>query len=371
MKLPMGIKFHAFVPGVRTALRHCNTFFILAGLLPGLLLADPIPEAVEDSSDWVSANSFEEEDSDSEASKEEPEELSLIDRQKRNIDAAVQQGSQAVDAFFGDINYEEEYAYTQLRVRPEVYYSDKGGTEFNLKVLAKIRLPNLGDRVSFVAGSDPDGDDFNDSIEDASEDAFAGLQFFLKSSESWNASISAGFKFNSFAGYVGPRVRYTRALSEIFSVRATQTLRWQTNNYWDIGSRLDLNFLLSDSLFFRQTVFGRWRGEKSDERGYQTNVASVLSQRLSDTAGLQYEFETVFYTEPDTHVDEYVLALRYRKRTARDWLYFEIVPQVAFEDEYDYKANLGIRFRLEFFFGAEKSSGFWKHSNEDTDEFRW
>ena len=55
---------------------------------------------------------------------------------------------------------------------------------------------------------------------------------------------------------------------------------------------------------------------------------------MSVYSGLQYEFSTVFHTEPDTHVDEYVLAVRYRKRTKRDWLYYEIIPQVSFEDEF-------------------------------------
>jgi hypothetical protein len=39
-------------------------------------------------------------------------------------------------------------------------------------------------------------------------------------------------------------------------------------------------------------------------------------------------FSTIFHTRPDTHVDRYVVALRYRKRTSRDWLYYEIAPQV-------------------------------------------
>ena len=63
--------------------------------------------------------------------------------------------------------------------------------------------------------------------------------------------------------------------------------------------------------------------------------------------------------------------MRYRKRTKYDWLYYEIVPQISFENEYDYKANPGIQLRLEFFFGADTAGQFWTRESEDIEDFRW
>ena len=87
--------------------------------------------------------------------------------------------------------------------------------------------------------------------------------------------------------------------------------------------------------------------------------------------GFQYDFTTIYHTRPETHVDRYVLSVRYRKRTKREWLYYEIAPQVSFDHEYDYVFNPGIRLRLEFFFGADTSAEFWKREHEDTENFRW
>jgi len=47
------------------------------------------------------------------------------------------------------------------------------------------------------------------------------------------------------------------------------------------------------------------------------------------------------------------------------------VPQVSFDEEYDYKFNPGIRLRLEFFYGKSESRQFWRNEEEDTDYFRW
>ena len=358
---------------------------LLAGLLisPMVLSASspeepevPANQANEESkADAISIDSFESEDKHPESRGEESSSIetseSRLDRHKASVDSQVLRASQWVDGFFDDPNNLAESTSTQFRIRPEFYYRQEQGFKFKFKASVKIRLPSTGGRVSFIAGADENNEGSGDAGDEDDDESIVGLQFFLKDSIKWNMSLTAGVKFNDFAGFVGPRFRYRTAMGENSSLRFTQTFRWQTNNYWDIGSRLDLNFVLSDRFFFRQTVYGRWRGEESDEKGYRTRVSSVLSQKFTYTAGLQYDFSTIFHTKPDNHVDKYTLALRYRQRTSREWLYYEIVPQVSFEDQFDYDANLGIRLRLEMFFGGNKTSDFWKRTAEDDDDFRW
>jgi len=300
---------------------------------------------------------------------EDPE--SILDRHKQFVDTQVQRASTWADAFFQDPNYEAEAAYSQIRIRPELYYRQEQGLSGRFRFRARFNLPNLGHKVSLVAGADEEDTDFQDSVDDSRGDGAIGLQFFVKESSRWNTSITAGVKFNEFAGFVGPRVRYEDVIGDKGSYRITQTLRWQTNNHWQVNTRLDLNRVINDHFFFRQTFDGRWRGEKADEEGYRTQVSSVLTQRLGPKSGLQYEFSTVFHTQPDTHVDKYVASVRYRKRTKRDWLYYEIVPQVSFDHDYDYKFNPGIRLRLEIFYGGAAAKQFWQRESEDTQDFRW
>jgi hypothetical protein len=298
------------------------------------------------------------------------EDESLLDAHKDYMDSRVQRASVWIDGFFADENYQAEAAYSQIRIRPEFYYRKEQGVSGRFRFRARFNLPNLGRRVSLIAGADDEDGKFDESSDDSDDEGVIGLQFFFKESSRWNLSVSTGIKFNEFAAFLGPRVRYEDVVGEKGSYRFTQTLRWLTNNTWQINSRLDLNRILSEKWFFRQTFDGRWRGEKADEQGYRTQISSVLTQRLSELSGLQYEFSTTFFTRPDTHVDEYRIALRYRRQTRRDWLYYEIVPQVTFEDEYDYKFNPGIRLRLELFYGKDARK-FWRRESEDTENFRW
>ena len=301
---------------------------------------------------------------------EEEQRVSLLDAHKQYVDTRVQRASMWVDGFFDDENYDAEAANSMIRLRPEILYRREQGVSGRFRFRARFNLPNLGRRVSLVAGAEEEDSQLDDGSDDEDKDGVIGLQFFMKENRRWNTSISLGIKFNEFAAYVGPRVRYHNSVGERGSYRITQTLRWLTNNTWQINSRLDLNRVINSRWFFRQTFDGRWRGERADEEGYRTRISSFLSQRVGQLGGLQYEFTTIFHTRPDTHVDEYRVAVRYRKRTKRDWLYYEIVPQIAFEEEYGYSFNPGIRFRVEVFYGKE-ARRFWRREAEDTDDFRW
>ncbi len=305
-----------------------------------------------------------------EDSENPPDDSSWLDSHKNYMDTQIERASLWVDGFFVDSEYEAEDAYTQIRLRPEFYYRREQGAKGKFRFRARVNLPNLGRKVSLVAGADDDSG-FDDSLDDSTDDDILGLQFFMKESSKWNTSFTAGVKFDEFAFFVGPRVRYRANIGEKGSYRFTQTVRWQTNNYWQFNTRLDLNRVISDTLYFRQTFDGRWRGEKSRDEGYRTRISSFLTQRLTQLSGFQYEFSTIFHSRPDTHVDKYVVAARYRKQTSRKWLYYEIVPQISWDEKYDYKFNPGIRLRLEFFYGKSTSRQIWKNQPEDTDEFNW
>jgi hypothetical protein len=294
-----------------------------------------------------------------------------VDREKKRADSQGHQAARWVDSFFSDPEYEAEVATSQVRVRPELYYRQEQGLKAKIKLAFRISLPNLNRRVSLVGGSTDFDSSFDEAVDDDISEPAIGLQFFGKEREKWSTNISVGVKGNEFAGFIGPRYRYQTNLTQRTSFRFVQKLLWQTNNEWQARSRFDFNFMINEQYFFRQLVDARWRGEHADEEGWRTRVSSLLTKRLSKASGLQSEVSAVFHTRPDTHVDEYVVALRYRKQTWRDWFYYEIVPQVSWEDEFDYKFNPGIHLRFEIFYGDDESTRYWRREVEDTEDFRW
>ena len=297
--------------------------------------------------------------------------LDFVEREKKRADSQGHRAVRWVDSFFSDSGYEAEVATSQVRIRPELYYRREQGLKPKIKFAFRISLPNLEHRVSLVGGSSDFDSSFDEAVDDDISEPAIGLQFFGKDREKWGTNISVGVKGNELAGFIGPRFRYMTDLTQRTSYRFVQKILWQTNNEWQTRSRFDFNFAVNEQYFFRQLVDARWRGEHADEEGWRTRVSSLLTKRLSMASGLQSEVTAIFHTRPDTHVDEYIVALRYRKQTWRDWFYFEIVPQVSWEDEFDYEWNPGIRLRVEVFYGGDESTRYWRRQVEDTEDFRW
>jgi len=297
--------------------------------------------------------------------------LDAIESEKKRVETQAQKAAQWVDSFFSDPEYEAEVATSQFRLRPELFYRREQGLKPKFRASFKIRLPNLERHVNLVGGTSDFDSNFDDAVDDDVNEPVVGLQFFGKEREKWKSSISVGLKFNEFAGFAGPRFRYLTDWTPRTSLRFVQKILWQTNNEWQTRTRFDFNFAVNDRYFFRQMIDGRWRGEYSDDEGFRTRVSSFLTRGLQNNAGLQSEATVVFHTRPDTHVDEYVVAFRYRKQTWREWFYYEIVPQLSWEEEFDYKINPGIRLRVEIFYGVEEGTRYWRREVEDTDDFRW
>ena len=291
-------------------------------------------------------------------------------KSKQENETRANKAAQWVDSFFRDPEYEVENASSQFRLRPELYLRQEQGLKPRLKGSFRFNLPSLEGKVRIYAGtSDYDGS-IEQETEDDIRDPVVGLQFLGKARGNWNTSLFTGLKGNELAGQVGPRVRYKKSLSSRVSFQFTQKVLWQTNNEWDVRSRFDLDLATGKQYFFRQMVEGRWRGEHSSEEGYRTRISSFLTRKLGNDAGLQAELSVVFKTEPDSHVDKYVAAWRFRKRSTVDWLYYEVVPILSWEDRFDFDLNPGIRIRLEVLYGTGREKQYWRQSEESPD-FHW
>ncbi len=297
--------------------------------------------------------------------------MEYIRRKKESTETQGDRLVKWVDSFFGDEDYAVNAASSQFRIRPEFYYSRKHGLKPKIRVAFKLRLPNLEQRVSLFGGSSDDNANFDDVVDDDINESVVGIRFFGNKKGKWDSSVSVGLKFKKLAGFIGPRFRYVTDWSSRTSFRYIQKILWQTNQKWQVRSRFDFNFALSDRNFLRQMIDSRWRGEYSDEEGLRTRLSSFITHQLSNTTGLQGEISAILHTQPDTHVDEYVAALRYRKKTRQDWFYYEIVPQLSWEETFSYRTNPGIRLRIEIFFGANEKEKIWQREVEDSNSFRW
>jgi len=284
-----------------------------------------------------------------------------VDRAQKVMSKSVNDAAKWVDSFFADERYVAEEAYSRVRLSPTVFVEEGEAAEFKFRVNAKVRVPKMSKKLRLVLAGNADDDEdglgdttFPDRRTGDDDSTSVGLQYFFRSKNRLNSSVSVGMKIGSnnvVDFYLGPRLRKTWELDS-WQLRFTERVRWYTDIGWESRTRFDLERLLNHKWFFRGTFDLRWRDEDYTEDGFRYDVGPALTQRLRNKAAIEYQWVNTFKTRPNHSLDQSWLRVRYRQRIWRKWLFYEISPQAAFRNEDDFRVTPGIEFKLEASFGG-------------------
>ena len=255
------------------------------------------------------------------------------------------------DSFFVDERYAIEENRTTARLILSTGIDRHEDVEFKPRVRLRVHLPRASDRLNLLISANDD-EDFdverdpgNLNSRDDDTDLTAALQYFLLQTEKMNISATAGLSFN----YAYGGVRYREAYEYgSWQGRFVSRLRYYSDDGWNFRNQYDIERQVSDTLLFRTTLDANWQGE---ENGIPHAVTFSLFQALRLDRALHYDISNNFNTRPSYQMTDMIFRLRYRLRFYRDWLVFEVAPQVSFPREYDREINPGIIFRLEAEFG--------------------
>ena len=282
-----------------------------------------------------------------------PSDYTTADRVQRSISENINSAAQWIDSFFDDDRFIAEDATTKLRLSESVFLEHDEGPEYKTKVNLSIDIPKTKKRLRVFLASEEDTNKTPDTlfnrVENSNETSAAGVQYFAKASKKRNLSLTTGIKLDSAEFFIGPRYRRTFKF-DTWNLRFTQRLRWLSSKGWEATTRFDYERLLSEKLFFRHTVEGRWR--KEDE-GYRYEIRPSLIQQLHSKKAIEYQWNTLFKTKPKHRLESSVLLVRYRRNFKRKWLFYEINPQIALRNDEDFKPKAGIAFKIEVVFGGK------------------
>ena len=294
-----------------------------------------------------------------------PTEQYAADRMQRSISENINSAARWIDSFFDDDRYIAEDATTKLRFGESAFLEYGESPEYKTKVNLSIDIPHTKKRLRvFIANEDDTNktpDTLFNRVETSEDTSAAGVQFFAKASNKQNLSLTAGVKLESIEFFIGPRYRYTLKLDS-WQLRFTQRVRWFSSKGWEATTRFDFEHLLSDKLFFRQTLDGRWREE---DDGYRYEIRPTLIQQVASGQLIEYQWNTLFKTSPNHRLESSILRVRYRRNFLRKWLFYEIDPQLAFRNDEGFDPKAGITFQVDVVFGGK---GFLKRHKQAAGE---
>ena len=284
------------------------------------------------------------------------------------------------DGFFGeDRALEVTPVGTFFRFRNSVLWDETEGTSLGMQIRANIVLPRISERVRLLVSRDEDlTGEFGDGppVGDPDDRTRLGLRFLATERARSRFDIDGTVRVSgsSLNPRVRGRYRYVQGLSEHTLGRATQSVFWEREDGVGTTSRLDWEWLPDRDRLVRWTGQGTW-SEASSGVDWQTSV--VAFQQLDSRTALRGEIGAFGFTHPGFDVEEYFVALRYRRQFLRHWLFWEIQPERAWPRDFDTgesrRADWRLTFTLEVQFENESArrERLRRYAGDDVDPDDW
>jgi hypothetical protein len=286
-------------------------------------------------------------------------EMKYVDMLHSEIVRRLLSSATWMDSFFADPGYVKEINRSYVRFRYEIFREERSNFTFKPAVDLRLALPELEKKTHLVFTADPAEPSAGAAapVRTAAErfgttaqnTVTAGLQYIFHQDAQTSFIMRTGFQFANLNPVIllAPTYRVLMPL-DTWAVRFTQEVLWKSRGSWQTDTRFDFERPLPHELFFRTSIDGVWAAQKN---GFAYSLAFSLLQPLAPTHALDYEWINSYNTYPVGELREIALRVRYRHSFLRDWLFFELAPQVRFPRDANFDSTAGILFKLEVFFG--------------------
>ena len=266
-----------------------------------------------------------------------------------------------IDRFFGgDRHYQESnQSVFQLDLnRVAGYGSDR---KFDLAARLNLRLPITEGRLHLLLETDPEK---NITAEPTPGQTVLRNQVVAPSSVAlaaryetavanvWHFSTDAGLKFPiPIKPFVRTRASYSAPMGDEWRLTATQSAYWFNTLGVGETSQLDLERFISEPVLFRATSTATWL---NDKQNFDLRQDLSIYHTLNDRTALLYQASVIGVSNPASAVTDYVMLLLYRYRLHREWLFFELSPQLHFPKDKNYQFSPALSMRLEVLFDESR-----------------
>lgn len=269
-----------------------------------------------------------------------------------------------MDRFFGnDRNYQEtNKSVVQLDLTRATGYD--GDHKLDLSVRANLNLPNTEKKLHLLIESNPDQNISGEPTTNqntAINHQVSGPQSYglalryeaaKKELKTYNISTDAGLKFHGIR--INPFMRARSSYSIPFAtwrMKAAQSVYWFNTIGMGETTQVDLEHVLSEPMLFRATSNATWlKNQQNFDLRQDLSIFHTLNKRTA----LIYQASVIGVSNPQVEVTEYIAQVLYRYRLHREWVFFELNPQLVFPKANNFSPGFALTMRLEMLFDATR-----------------
>lgn len=295
------------------------------------------------------------EESVDEKQSQEEDVLPIWDRTHHYISENVEKYVTNVDRFFADDAFYKYTTESYVQLYTDVLFEEYGETGYGVGLRGRLDMPGTKKRFKFIFDTDPveKQDPMERSVEDSpaaavdESDIYGAIQ---RERELWGWAFrpSVGVKITlPLEPYV--KAQFTKLFPlQRWVLRADQNFYWFDDSGFGSDSTVDFDRPVAQKHLFRASSFARWTEEYEY---FQLSEVFTFFQTLSDKRMVSYQVGAYGQTSPTWFMTDYLLIVRYRQLIHKDWLFFEIRPQVQYSKINDWNDEVSLLLRLEVFFG--------------------
>ncbi len=288
----------------------------------------------------------------------EPSILESMDPSRDYLSEKIVDFSTEVDHFFGDARYFQEYNKSVIQIYLNQSIVESGNFTTWIDGQAKIDLPSAERRFHLVLESDPEKKAANETKLDQTvlpkdtklpRQYAASLRYERAEESLWHYSADSGVNVQfPLDPFMRTRGSYELPLED-WRLKLAETVFWFSTLGLGQTIQFDMTHVLGEPLLFRATSTAT-----CFEAPQLCNLRQDLSfyHTVNDRNALLYQLSMLGDDNPKLKETAYVLLMRYRYKLHREWMYFEVTPQLSFPRTDDFRMNGSLLFRLEMLFGA-------------------
>ncbi len=290
----------------------------------------------------------------------EPGKQGFFDELHGQLSRSLLSTADWLDSFFADPNYVHETNRSYVRFRTDLFQENYARPSFKPAFDVRLSLPQMERKTHLVFSAEPAAAPADKTPAQTVSERFAApeqqrittaLAYIFRTTPKESFIVSSGLQFSGLEPVVFLTPRYRSLLQyTIWALRFTQELQWKSDTEWQTDTRFDFERPLPRDCFFRTTLDGVWLATTP---GYFYSLSFLVRQTLDPTHALQYEMINNFQIAPGDKLTEIAFRVRYRQSYWREWLFFELAPQVRYPNDRNFRMIPGILFRMEMFFGHQ------------------
>lgn len=288
----------------------------------------------------------------------EPTMLESLDTPRDELSQEILEFSTKIDHFFGDPRYYQESNNSVIQIFLNQSIEESGNLKTWIDGQAKIDLPSAEKRFHLVLETDPEKKAGNETKQDqvtppkdqkTPTNYAASLRYEKAQEGLWHFSADSGANVQfPLDPFVRTRGSYELPLED-WKLKLADTVFWFSTLGLGNSTQFDMEHVLSKDLLFRATTSGT-----CFESPQLCNLRQDLSfyHTVDERSALLYQMSVLGDDNPKLRDTNYILLMRYRYKMHREWMYFEVTPQIFFPRTDNFHLNASLLLRLEMLFGA-------------------